>query len=76
VKRTLESSRRATDLAQKRFDAGYVGYIDVIDSQRTQLEAERDAAQVAGLRYVTTVQLIKALGGGWNNPSTTPEAAP
>jgi multidrug efflux pump len=72
VGRTLESSRRASGLAQKRFDAGYVGYIDVIDSHRTELEAERAAARVAGLRYVTAVQLIRALGGGWSNDPAPP----
>ena len=75
VKRTLESSRRASDLAQKRFDAGYVGYIDVIDSQRTELSAEREAARVAGLRYVNAVQLVKALGGGWNDQVPSPDVS-
>jgi multidrug efflux system outer membrane protein len=77
VDRTTQASRRASELARKRFDAGYVGYIDVIDSQRTELVAERAAAQVAGLRFVTTVQLIKALGGGWSSDtSSPPEASP
>ena len=77
VDRTTQASRRASELARKRFDAGFVGYIDVIDSQRTELVAERAAAQVAGLRFVTAVQLIKALGGGWSSDtSSTPAASP
>jgi multidrug efflux system outer membrane protein len=75
VQRTVESSRRAADLAQKRFDAGYVGYIDVIDSQRTELSAEREAARVSGLRYVNAVQLVKALGGGWNSDLPPPDVS-
>ncbi len=73
LERTREASHRAAELAQKRFDAGYVGYIDVIDSQRTELVAEREAAQVTGLRFANAVQLIKALGGGWNRSVPAPE---
>jgi multidrug efflux system outer membrane protein len=72
VGRTAQSSRRASELARKRFEAGYVGYIDVIDSQRTELSAERGAAQVEGLRFVTAVQLVKALGGGWSSETSLP----
>jgi multidrug efflux pump len=72
VDRTVQASRRASELARKRFEAGYVGYIDVIDSQRTELIAERGAAQVAGLRFVNAVQLIKALGGGWSSGESLP----
>jgi multidrug efflux system outer membrane protein len=72
VDRTMQASRRASDLARKRFEAGYVGYIDVIDSQRTELLAERGAAQVEGLRFVNAVQLIKALGGGWSSEASLP----
>ncbi len=75
VDRTTQASRRASELARKRFDAGFVGYIDVIDSQRTELVAERAAAQVEGLRFVTAVQLIKALGGGWNSDTFSTAAA-
>ncbi len=34
---------------------------------RDALQAERDNAQLAGQRLIAAVQLVKALGGGWNN---------
>lgn len=68
--RAVAAARRAGDLAQTRYDAGYVNYFEVIDAQRTVLNAERASAQLSAQRLVNSVGLIKALGGGWdNNPS-------
>ncbi|MEO7414476.1 MAG: efflux transporter outer membrane subunit [Opitutaceae bacterium] len=68
--RALTAARRATALAQTRYDAGFVAYLEVIDAQRTSLAVERASAQLAALRLNSSVALIKALGGGWRNPSS------
>jgi len=73
--RALSSARRAASLAQIRYDAGYVAYLEVIDAQRTALATERASAQLAALRFNTSVALIKALGGGWQNPFHGPAVA-
>ena len=64
--RAVTQARRAADLATQRYRSGIVSYIEVIDANRDALQAERAAAQLAGQRLITTIQLIKALGGGWN----------
>lgn len=56
---------RAAQLAAIRYKAGVASLLDLLDAQRTALAAQRGAAQVDGLRLVSTVKLIKALGGGW-----------
>jgi len=66
--RAVTAARRAGSLAQARFDAGYVNYFEVLDTQRTVLADERAAAQLDGQRLVNSVALIKALGGGWDQP--------
>jgi len=63
--RAVASSRRAADLADDRYRSGIVSYIEVVDADRDTLSAERANAQLAGLRLIASVQLIKALGGGW-----------
>jgi multidrug efflux system outer membrane protein len=63
--RAVTQSQRAADLATQRYRSGIVSYIEVIDANRDALQAQRAAAQLAGQRLITTVQLIKALGGGW-----------
>ncbi len=64
--RAVENARRAADLATDRYRSGIVAYINVVDAEREALNNERANAQLAGQRLVAAVQLIKALGGGWN----------
>jgi len=66
-RRAVTQARRAADLATQRYRSGIVAYIEVIDANRDALQAERASAQLTGQRLITTVQLIKALGGGWGN---------
>src|ERR1043166_2951485 len=63
--RAVANAGRAADLATDRYRAGIVSYLEVVDASRDALQAERADAQLAGQRLVPTVQLIKALGGGW-----------
>jgi multidrug efflux system outer membrane protein len=65
--RAVTQALRAADLATQRYRSGIVAYIEVIDANRDALQTERANAQLAGQRLITTVQLIKALGGGWSN---------
>jgi multidrug efflux system outer membrane protein len=67
------ASRRAAQLAQIRYDAGATGFIDVIEAQRTALDVGRDDNRIRGARSTGTVALIRALGGGWGDPPTSPE---
>ena len=64
--RGVESARRAAELATDRYRSGIVAYLNVVDASRDALAAERDNAQLAGQRLNAAVQLIKALGGGWD----------
>lgn len=63
----LVSARRSADVAQKLYDAGRFRYLDLLDTQRNLTAVERNEAQLRGSRAVTTVALIRALGGGWDS---------
>jgi multidrug efflux system outer membrane protein len=63
--RALSAAQRSAELAQKRYDAGYVSYLEVIDAQRTALATERASVQLQATRLTNSVSLIKALGGAW-----------
>ena len=65
--RAVASSRRTADLTTARYKAGLVSYFEVVDAERTALQSERLATQIRGQRLVTSVFLIKALGGGWQD---------
>ena len=73
--RALASARRATALAQIRYDAGYVSYLEVIDAQRTSLSVERANVQLTAQRFAASIGLIKSLGGIWASEPTNRLAA-
>ncbi len=60
------SAQRSTQLAQQLYDAGRSSYLDLLDAQRNLAIVQRNAVQLRGARAVTTVALIRSLGGGWD----------
>ena len=64
----VETARRVLELANARYQGGATTYLDVITAQQSLLAAERLAAQLSGQRLLTSVFLIKALGGDWEQP--------
>ena len=71
VQRTVEAAQRTADLARARYEGGIASYLEVIESQRTWLATKLESARLHSQRQVTTVVLIKALGGGWNSETNT-----
>jgi NodT family efflux transporter outer membrane factor (OMF) lipoprotein len=59
----VRTARRVLDMATARHEGGASAYFDVITAQQALLSSERQAAQLLGQRLVTSVFLIKALGG-------------
>ena len=48
-----------------RYILGVIYYIDVANAERDLLNYQIDVNTLQGFRYVSTIQFIKALGGGW-----------
>ena len=74
--RQLESQRKqvkaadeARELAEIRYREGLVTYLDVLEAQRTVLNAELALVQTERARLTEMVGLFKAVGGGWNSQS-------
>ena len=61
----LASSVKATELIRSRYESGTISFIDYLDAERTRLQIERQNALISAQRFIATVRLIKALGGGW-----------
>lgn len=59
----VRSSTRAAELARERFEAGLTDFLQVLDAQRTQLEAESQLSQAHTAAAVALVATYKALGG-------------
>ncbi|MDO7903753.1 efflux transporter outer membrane subunit [Pseudomonas sp. K1(2024)] len=62
----LDSARESLRLTENQYRAGLIGYLDVVNVQTTALSNERSALNLLQGRLVASVQLIAALGGGWD----------
>lgn len=67
-----KATARSLELAEKRFDAGVDSYLEVLDAQRSLIDAQlaEIATDLARLRNQLT--LYKALGGGLLEQTETP----
>jgi NodT family efflux transporter outer membrane factor (OMF) lipoprotein len=63
----VNSARRTLELVNVRYEGGVASPLEVITAQQSLLNSERLAAQLVGQRLLTTVFLVKALGGDWEN---------
>ncbi|MCC6609207.1 MAG: efflux transporter outer membrane subunit [Burkholderiales bacterium] len=64
----LEAARNALELSTLRYERGYSPFLEVLDAQRTMNEAELAFVRNRQARLAFSVDLIKALGGGWAAP--------
>lgn len=58
-----DASERAAELARLRFEGGVADFLQVLDAQRTQLDAEDQLAQAHTDAATSYAALYKALGG-------------
>jgi multidrug efflux system outer membrane protein len=65
----LKAANKAQSLAMLRYEAGYVDFLSVLESQRVANEAGLAFVVNRALRLQASVDLFKALGGGWTAPS-------
>ena len=61
----MTSARQTLEIANNRYKAGLVTYLEVVTSQSAALDLERTVVQLKGVKRVAAVGLIKSLGGGW-----------
>lgn len=61
----LAAARKTFDHSVNRYKAGLVSFLDVVDAERTRLDAERTANAIRAERLAVSVSLIKSLGGEW-----------
>ncbi len=65
TERRATASETAERLAKARFDAGYSGYLELLDAQRTATAAKLDVVRNRQAQLSASVDLFRALGGGW-----------
>jgi multidrug efflux system outer membrane protein len=65
IQDAASASERAAELARLRFAGGVADFLQVLDAERTQLEAEDQLAQGRTEAATAYAALYKALGGTW-----------
>jgi len=72
LREAVSASQDYLRFAQAQFKYGLVDYLIVIDAERTLLANQLSLAQAVNLQMGASIQLIKALGGGWNPTENGP----
>ena len=65
VEARLKAARAALAVSDERYRAGYSPYLEVLDAQRTANDAAIAFVRQRQARLAFSVDLMKALGGGW-----------
>ncbi len=62
----VTAAERSLHLSTERYRGGLTTYLEVLTAQTAQLASQRAADDITTRQFAASVQLIKALGGGWN----------
>ncbi|KAB0634210.1 efflux transporter outer membrane subunit, partial [Burkholderia territorii] len=65
-RQAVDSAEHALAIVTNQYKAGTVAYLNVLTAQTTAFTARQKLATIAGQRMVSSVGLVKALGGGWD----------
>ena len=65
IARSVEASSNARSISILQYEQGVSDFITALDAERTALDAEQQLEQVKRSQYINTINLIRALGGGW-----------
>jgi NodT family efflux transporter outer membrane factor (OMF) lipoprotein len=63
----VESAKKFLELETGRYDTGIDPYVDVVTAQTTLLSDQQSLASLHTQQMTASVQLIEALGGGWDS---------
>jgi outer membrane protein TolC len=62
----VAAAERAVKLAENRYQGGITTYLEVVTAQTVALSNERTAVDILTRRMVASVNLVRALGGGFD----------
>jgi len=71
----VAQSRRSLVMANGLYTKGRVNFLDVLDAQRSLIQADDQLAQSDQAVSIDLIALYKALGGGWETLTTSLETA-
>ncbi len=64
--RAVDSAQRSYDISNRRYKGGATSYLEVLTAETTLLNNQRTLTDLRSRQFAASVQLIRALGGGWD----------
>jgi NodT family efflux transporter outer membrane factor (OMF) lipoprotein len=64
--RAVDAARHSFDLSNKRYKGGVTGYLEVLTAEATLIQNQRTAIDIETRQFVSSVGLVRSLGGGWD----------
>jgi NodT family efflux transporter outer membrane factor (OMF) lipoprotein len=71
-KAAVDAAQRSLDFSLALYKQGATDYLTVVTSQTTLLQTQLQALNLDTLQLSASVDLIRALGGGWESPGAPP----
>lgn len=65
TRRLVMSLERTSDLAEQRYEQGFISFLELLDARRSLLAAQMVHEEAARDQLTASATLFKALGGGW-----------
>ena len=65
----LDAASQALEMAWVRYESGLTSYLEILDLQRSQFSSKLKASEILQLQLTSSINLYKALGGGWQVPT-------
>ena len=65
-RRAVDAAQHSLDLSNQRFKGGATSYLEVLTAESALLTNQRTATDLQTRQFAASVQLIRALGGGWD----------
>jgi len=73
--RQVDALARYESLARRRYDNGYVDYLEVLDAERQLFDAQLQLIRLEAAELGSIIAVYKAFGGGWVDQISTPAPA-
>ena len=64
--KAVASAQHSRDLSNQRYQGGVTSYLEVLTAEATLLQNQRASVDLQTRQFVSSVGLVRALGGGWD----------
>jgi outer membrane protein TolC len=65
--RAVDAAQHSYDISNQRYKGGVTSYLEVLTAEATLLQNQRTAIDLQTRQFVSSVGLVRSLGGGWDS---------